>query len=230
MVPVGYADTLVEILGDGSILRPRCSVKSVAKGTIITMVGQRSGNGYALLEGSARLSLVNAQGRRQVLAELGPGRLFNLSAVFGDDSSDVATATMVTSGRLLIIPGDALRQQVAVGGEASAALMRSMANEVNQLRDLARDLALTTVRERLARFVLELKQSQAPRRWTHQQIAEKIGSVREVVSRGLRDLARDGVIELRRHQVIVVDERALRQEAGLWELHGEQHDNRASFG
>ena len=71
------------------------------------------------------------------------------------------------------------------------------------------------MRGRLARFLLTHVQGETgtPTRWTHEQIATQIGTVREVVSRTMRTLVRDGLIDVQRHRIVIVDEKALLREA-----------------
>jgi CRP/FNR family transcriptional regulator len=106
--------------------------------------------------------------------------------------------------------------------ELALVVLRDLASKVHHLTDLTRDLGLLTVRARLARFLLS--QGQPPEgepppgvhvRWTHHEIANQIGTVREVVSRTMRAFVKDGLIKLERHRIIVLDREALRLEAGI---------------
>ena len=76
------------------------------------------------------------------------------------------------------------------------------------------DLSLRTVRARLARFLLEQSEADAPVRWTHAEIAARIGTVRVVVSRTLRDFAAEGILDVQRQRIAVADRDALMREAG----------------
>jgi CRP/FNR family transcriptional regulator len=95
-----------------------------------------------------------------------------------------------------------------------------MAIKVHHLTGLTHDLGLLSVRARLAGFLLSHGQSQAGApspsahvRWTHQEIAAQIGTVREVVSRTMRAFVREGMIGLERHRILVLDREALLREA-----------------
>ena len=50
-------------------------------------------------------------------------------------------------------------------------------------------------------------------RWTHQEIANQIGTVREVVSRTMRAFVKEGLIKLDRHRIVILDRDALLRES-----------------
>jgi CRP/FNR family transcriptional regulator len=81
---------------------------------------------------------------------------------------------------------------------------------------------LHTVRTRLARFLLthasaEVSEvgegTQPPKRWTQEELAAQIGTVRDVVGRALRTFADDGLIRRERGRLVVVDRARLERAA-----------------
>jgi CRP/FNR family transcriptional regulator len=198
----------------GEALLDAVSARPLQKGAILAWEGDAASHVFGLIEGSARLLLISPQGRRQVLSYVAPGNLFNLSSVFSTNRKNLATISMASRGRVLLFPAAPLIRAIRSGGSLASTILQALADENAELVALTQDLALRTVRQRLARFILRLRDGTAPTKWTHQQVAEHIGSVREVVNRGLRSLAKDGLIELRRHQVLILDEERLRNEAG----------------
>jgi CRP/FNR family transcriptional regulator len=75
------------------------------------------------------------------------------------------------------------------------------------------------VRGRLARLLLEqaqaAEQGRRPAALTQEEMAARLGSVREVVGRTLRSLAADGIITVDRHRIMVVDRARLEEEAAV---------------
>ena len=81
---------------------------------------------------------------------------------------------------------------------------------------MVEDLSLRSVKARLARLLLQeaergtragtLERSQMV---TQAEMAARLGTVREMIGRALRELADDGVIEFDRHRIVVVDRAAL---------------------
>ena len=94
------------------------------------------------------------------------------------------------------------------------AVSRYLAGEVRRLSDLVESLALHTVRARRARFLLERAEGTVPRRrWTQEEIAAQIGTVREMVGRTLRAFTDDGWIRRHQGRIVILDQSALEREA-----------------
>ena len=83
------------------------------------------------------------------------------------------------------------------------------------LTRLTHDLSLVSVRGRLARLLLSRAQAedQTLLRWTQGEIAADIGTVREVVNRTLRAFAREGLIEIQRQRITILDLAGLEAES-----------------
>jgi CRP/FNR family transcriptional regulator len=121
---------------------------------------------------------------------------------------------VLTDASLYSISCDRFRRIVMEHEEVAMAVVRGMAADVRRLTDMVESLALHTVRTRLARFLLAQTNGELPpRRWTQEEIASQIGTVREMVGRTLRDLAADGLIRRQRGQIVVADETGLEREA-----------------
>jgi CRP/FNR family transcriptional regulator len=148
-----------------------------------------------------------------VLAYLGPGEPFNLVPAL-DGRPNLASVDAVIHTVLYIIPCEGFRRIMRDHHEVALAVMERLAAEVRRLSDMVEDLALHTVRTRLARFLLaQAEGAQPPKRWTQEEIAAHIGTVRDVVGRTLRTFADDGLIRRERGRLVVVDRAGLEREA-----------------
>ena len=78
---------------------------------------------------------------------------------------------------------------------------------------------MRSVRGRLAHLLLmlagESEDDEVPRLLTQEQMASKLGTVREVVGRALRDLAADRIIEFDRHRIVILEPDRLAEEADV---------------
>ena len=90
--------------------------------------------------------------------------------------------------------------------------MANMADRIAYLADLVADLSLHTVEVRLARLLLDA----APdgmlvhQSWlTQSELAARLGTVPDVLSRALRTLADAGLIRVERKQITILDRRGL---------------------
>lgn len=169
---------------------------------------------YFIAAGRVRVSRVSPEGREQVLAELGPGQSFNTVPPFQAQGVNHATVEAITEAILYVVAADALRDLVSECPEVALALLRDFAGRLDHLTDLVEDLSLRTVRGRLARFLLErADEAGVAQQWTQAEIAVRLGTVRDVVGRVLRDLAEAGLVRLERQRIVLLDRAGLEAEA-----------------
>ena len=168
---------------------------------------------YFIVEGTVRVYKLSPQGRQHILVQLGPGQAFNTVPVFLTESTNIANAIAVTPVKLLVLFKDQVSEIVKLCPDLALVFIHDFAERLSHLSNLAGDLALQPVRVRLARFLLEQVKEGQTTRWTHEEIAAHIGSVREVVSRTMRDFVKQGLIHKDRQHLVIVDQEALKIQA-----------------
>jgi CRP/FNR family cyclic AMP-dependent transcriptional regulator len=195
--------------------------RTFSPGQVIVLEGEPCQAVYFVAQGVVRTGRLSPEGREQVLAYLGPGEPFNLVPAL-DGGSTLATVDAVTDTTLYTISCERLREMMRDHHGVALAVMERLGAEVRRLSDMVEDLALHTVRTRLARFLLthasaELSEvaegTQPSERWTQEEIAAQIGTVRDVVGRALRTFADDGLIRRERGRLVVVDRAGLERAA-----------------
>ncbi len=182
---------------------------------VVMLEGEPCQAVYFVVHGVVRMYRLSLEGREQVLAYLGPGETFNLVPVL-DRRPNRATAEAVTEATLYTIDCQRFHNILRDHHEVALAVLEYLAAEVRRLSDMVEDLALHTVSTRLARFLLDqasAENRQPPRRWTQEEIASHIGTVRDVVGRVLRTFVNDGLIRRERGQIVMVDREGLEREA-----------------
>jgi CRP/FNR family transcriptional regulator len=210
-------------LGNDALLEivPHIHERAFSPGQVVILEGEPCQVVYFVAQGVVRTSRLSPEGREHVLAYLGPGEPFNLVPAL-DDGPSLSTVDAVTDTRLYTIPCERFQRIMRDHHEVALAALERLAAEVRRLSDMVEDLALHTVRTRLARFLLahalaELGEvadgKQRPKRWTQEEVAAQIGTVRDVVGRTLRAFANDGLIRRERGRIVVVDREGLEREA-----------------
>jgi len=165
------------------------------------------------LEGVLRARRVSAEGREQVLGHYGPDSCLDLAAAL-DGGVNVATVDAVGPVVVCSLPAAELRRLIGEHASLARAASCYLAAEVRRLSIMVEALALHTVRARLARFLLDAAEGRGvQRRWTQEEIATQIGTVREVVGRTLHAFMEEGWIRRRRGRLVVTDADALQREA-----------------
>jgi CRP/FNR family cyclic AMP-dependent transcriptional regulator len=186
---------------------------SIPAGQIVVLEGDPCNAVYFPVRGLLRTRRMSADGREQVLGYVGLGGCFNLVSAL-DGGANVATMDTLSEATIYVIPCQTFRRIVSEHQEVALAVSQYLAGEIRRLSDMVESLALHTVRSRLARFLLDRAEGKAPpRRWTQEEIASQIGTVREMVGRTLRAFTDEGWIRRERGRIVLVDRHGLEREA-----------------
>ncbi len=94
--------------------------------------------------------------------------------------------------------------------EFSRAVADYLAQRLARMVNLVENLSLLSVRQRMAVFLIKQADGKE-RRWTQDEMARRLGSVRDVVGRTLRKLANEGLIRFERQRILLLDRAALQK-------------------
>ncbi|MCD6553346.1 MAG: Crp/Fnr family transcriptional regulator [Anaerolineae bacterium] len=192
---------------------PYVHERTFSLGQMIVSEGDPCQAVYFVAQGVVRIRRLSLEGREHVMAYLGPGESFNLVPAL-DGGSNPATVNALTDTRLYSIHCQYFRRIMRDHPEVALAVLERLAAKVRHLSDMVEDLALHSVRTRLARFLLaHAEGTLSPKHWTQQEIAAHIGTVREMVGRTLRAFADEGLVRRERGRIVVVDREGLEREA-----------------
>jgi len=206
---------LFSSLGNDALLEiaPHIHERTFSPGQMVILEGEPCQAVYFVVQGVVRTGRLSPKGREHVLAYLGPGEPFNLVPAL-DGRPNLATVDAVTDTMLYTISCERFQRIMRDHHKVALAVMERLAVEVRRLSDMVEDLALHTVRTRLARFLLaQADDTQPSKRWTQEEIAAHIGTVREMVGRTLRAFSDDGLIRRERGRLVVMDRVGLEREA-----------------
>ena len=178
------------------------------------LLAQESGPGdslYVILSGSVKVYVSHENGDEVILAFLGPGEVFGEMALV-DNHRRSASVMTVEPCRLLSVSKTAFRECLAKNPDIAFNLIKTLSGRIRLLNDNIKSLALLDVYGRIARTLLQLAQPSGPswvvsQRLTHQDIANMVGSSREMVSRIMKDLERGGYIGMNADKQIVIIEK-----------------------
>jgi len=182
--------------------------------TVIVVEGEPCEAAYFIVAGDVEVYRTSLQGRQQVLARLGPGQAFNTVPLFqsnGRNHASVVARTDVTLYALLKCDFPrALRDCL----DLALVILQDFADRLAHLTDLVEDLSLHSVRARLARFLLQQADgANITQKWTQDEMAAYLGTVRDMVGRSLRALTDERMIRIDRGRIVLLDQAALQAEA-----------------
>lgn len=208
----GLAPETVEALANVAIPR------RYAAGTVLFTEGDPDNALYMVEDGTIKICRYSKEGREQTLNTFSSGDTFNDVAVL-DGGPSPATAIAFTDAVLWRVARTDLQQLATRHPALAWALIESIARRTRYLVGLVQDLSLRSVKSRLAKLLLDQANANpdeaVPRMLTQEEMASRLGTVREVVGRALRALATAGIIEFNRHTIVILDLERLTEEAEL---------------
>lgn len=184
----------------------------VPAGALLCAEGEAQVPVILVLEGALRVYQANVDGHEQTLALRLAGDAVNLPAAFTDDGRAPANIVAWNApAKVLLVPQAAFARLATQDAALSLAVMRALAAQARHLNQLVTDLSLRSVRQRLARFLLLESATGEPHTWTHAEIATRLGTAREVISRQMRVLIDLGAVRQERQRLIIADADSLRR-------------------
>ncbi|MGB9723406.1 MAG: Crp/Fnr family transcriptional regulator [Chloroflexia bacterium] len=184
------------------------------RGAFLLLEGEPCQTVYFLLRGRVRVSKVSVEGREQVLALLGPGDGLNLVPAF-DGGPNPASAQALTEVEAYAFSCSDFRKLIGEFPRIAGNILADFAAKLRLLVGLVEDLSFRTVEARLARFLLSRDVAVPGRRWTQEEMAAHLGTVREVVGRVLRAWREEGLIRQERGRIVILDRAALEKKAQI---------------
>ncbi len=184
---------------------------------IILHAGDEANGLYLIVSGSVRAMRTAPDGRRQVIHVESEGATIAEVPVL-DGGPVPSTLVANEDSRLLYLPKREFFNLCRTHPDVTVAIMTVLARRLRHCADLISELSLRQAPQRLAQWLILRAQSTsdgAPEAarvelsMTNQDIAAEIGTVREVVSRALAHLRREGLIRVEGRIVHVVDVEAL---------------------
>ncbi len=180
-------------------------------GAVIFLEGDTAPAFYYVDSGWVKIVKMSSEGREQILYVWGPDELFGGMGVFVNRPAP-ATAIALETTTLWVLPSDAIRRMFTTDPTLALPVLDFMATRISELVELVADLSLHTVTARLARLLLEQAQDDLIQRrsWaTQAEMAARLGTVPDVLSRALRTLVEAELIQVQRHQIQILDRQGL---------------------
>jgi CRP-like cAMP-binding protein len=187
--------------------------------SVIFWEGDIESNLFYLQYGSLKVLKSSPDGREQVLKFIEAGEIFNEVGVLAKRPNP-ATAVALEESGIWLIPRYALEDVVSSHPQTAMQVIENMADKIIELVTLATDLSLKTVEARFAKLLLEQARDDVVerRRWTNQtELAARLGTVPDVLSRVIRELTRNKLIEADRREIRILDRKGLMERAMIRE-------------
>jgi CRP-like cAMP-binding protein len=219
-------------------LAQRCKWRRFAPGQEIVARNAPGGEVHLIVDGAVRIHVYAADGREVLFTQLQQGGIVgDFAAVDGGlRTTDAHASTPVLSA---VLSADEFRRLLREEPGVEERYLRSLVTLVRSLTDRVIELSTLGVQNRIRAEVLRLAHAApidddtvrlepAPR---HADLAARVGTTREQVTRELSALARRGLLQKKKGALVVTDVRGLEDlvvsaaRVGRTAPHGERYSS-----
>jgi CRP/FNR family cyclic AMP-dependent transcriptional regulator len=198
-------------------LADRAIERRLRRDEILFVAGDEAAGLFVIVSGALRAFREGVDGREQVIHVERAGATIAELPVF-DDKPYPSTVAAEEDSVILFLAKRDVKSLCLTNPEIALAALKLLAGRLRRCAELVEALSLREVDQRLARWLLAEGRARGKQTaegtelvlvLTNQQIAARIGSVREVVSRALTRLQNNGLIIVDDRRVIISSEQAL---------------------
>jgi CRP/FNR family transcriptional regulator len=196
------------------------TVRHWEAGETIFCEGGHGGDLLIVQQGSVKILKTASSGRHQLIAIERAGSSLGEVSVF-DGGLYSTTAIAIESTVLLRFRGEHFRKLCLANPEVAVKVIKVLGHRLRHLRRLVEELSFSTVRGRLIAHMLRLAEEtgrisadgiEIDLLENNEELADRLGTVRELVSRNLGRLHGEGLVTMRRRHVTIRDRDLLRAE------------------
>jgi CRP-like cAMP-binding protein len=192
----------------------KCEERRLSPGDLLFMSGDPAEGLFVVVQGRVRAIRHGPDGREQVIHEEGPGGTFPEVAVF-DNGPYPSTVVATEESVLLLMRKNEVRRICVTHPEVALSALEVLSRRLRRATGMVEELALREVSQRVAEYLLQQAPDSTDRefllRHTNQEVAERVGTVREVVSRAFSKLQKEGWIRKEGRKVRILAASALRR-------------------
>ena len=199
----------------------------IAAGSVTHREGEDAPHLELVIAGVVRVFVTAPDGRTMTIRYCRPGALIGAVSLFATGFALPATTQALVDAELLRLSPTAARRAAARDVRVAQAFLSELSERVLSFIWEIPGSAFATVRQRVARHLLDMASERVPDPASEQrsgseltvnisqrELAEAVGTAREVVVRVLRELRQDGVVRTGRDQIVIADPDRLIRESG----------------
>jgi len=181
--------------------------RAYSKNTILISKGDKSDQLFVVLKGKLKVAITDASGKEIIMSFLGAGDYFGEMAMI-DGESRSATIMTTQASEVLTISRDDFHRTLLSSPDLMFELLKVLARKVRIATDKLESLAFEDVYGRLVKLLIQLARPHdgvwiVEESLTHQEIANMIGSSREMVTRILKALTSGSYISVDRKRITI---------------------------
>jgi CRP/FNR family cyclic AMP-dependent transcriptional regulator len=181
------------------------------KDTVVFFENEEGDFFFTIVQGRIKVTILGDDGREIILSVLGPGEFFGEMALL-DNEPRSATTIAAEDSELVSLSRADFEGVLAHNPGIMSSLIKVLTARLRHANHQISTLALLDVYGRVARVIVEMARDDGKRlkdgrisfqRPTHQEIANRIGTTREKVTRMLKDLQRQNLIKVTGKEIVL---------------------------
>jgi CRP/FNR family transcriptional regulator, dissimilatory nitrate respiration regulator len=197
-----------------SIARP----KQVRKKEVIFSDGEEGRGFYIVLSGKVKLYKVSPEGKEQILHVVSAPDPFAEAVLFLDQYPAFAEA--LSDGQLLFFPKKDFIRLIENNPQLSLNMIISLSYYLKRFASLVEELSLKEISARVAKYILDLSRRMSKEGKPSKeveldvsktQLASKLGTISETLSRTLAKMTAKGIIRVQKHRISILNHEALEE-------------------
>jgi CRP/FNR family transcriptional regulator, cyclic AMP receptor protein len=162
---------------------------------------------FLIREGRVQIYRISPEGKKLVIATLGPGALFGEMALLGQQMQN-AFAEALDDCQIFVMSRADLERLILNKPSVGRRVLETTGRRLRDAEKRLEDMAFKGIPARLASLLLRMAAEQGSDEvvgLTHQDLAETIGTYRETATQVLNDMKADGLIEIGRKRIKILD-------------------------
>jgi CRP/FNR family cyclic AMP-dependent transcriptional regulator len=181
-------------------------VRSYPKNTVFITEGDSSDSVFVILSGRVKIFLSDTEGHEMILDTQGPGEYVGEMALDGNPRSASVMTTEPTM--FSVVSREPIKEAIRRKPDFALDMISKIIDRARLATNSVKDLALLDVYGRVARLLLNMAvevngKLEIPDKLTQQEIAERVGASRDMVSRIFRDLTAGGYITVESRHITI---------------------------
>lgn len=162
---------------------------------------------FILKKGRVQLYRLSPEGKKLVVATVGAGTIFGEMSIIGQGMQNTF-AEAADDCLLCVMSRHDVERLILSKPNVALRIMQVMADRLTQAESQLEDMAFKSIPARLAALLLRLHEEQAGNRihgYTHQDLAEAVGTYRETATQTLNDFKAKALIDIGRKRIDILD-------------------------
>lgn len=170
---------------------------------------------FIIKQGRVQLYRISAEGKKLVITTLGAGNLFGEMALVGEQMHNTF-AEAIEDCLICVMSRTDLERLILNKPQVALRVLDITGRRLHEAEERLEDMAFKGIPARLASLLLRVREEQGSNEikgLTHQDLAEMVGTYRETATQVLNDLKNDGLIDIGRKRIIILDPEGLEARA-----------------